>query len=107
MVETSYWRRVCSPTKTGEYLASGLPVLSLEGIDVLDELSKRTECVAQVSYEELLKKFEKTRSLEISSFIRSTGIRHKCQILAKAEFDMEIAGNLYLELYSEMVSRLR
>ena len=44
MVETSYWRRVCSPTKTGEYLASGLPVISLDGIEALDELSKRTDC---------------------------------------------------------------
>ena len=49
MVETSYWRRVCSP-KIGEYLASG-PVISLEGIDAIDELANRTVCVATVSLE--------------------------------------------------------
>lgn len=107
MVETSYWRRVCSPTKTGEYLASGLPVLSLEGIDVLDDLSKRTDCVAKVFYEELLENFQDFRAHEILSFIRSIGIAHKCQTLAKAEFNMENAGKQYVQLYSEMEALIR
>jgi hypothetical protein len=107
MVETSYWRRVCSPTKAGEYLASGMPVISLEGIEGLDELSKRTACVATVSNEELLGHFQDIRVEQIVSFIRSTGIMHKCQTLAKAEFDLEMAGNLYVELYSEMEAQLR
>ena len=102
MVETSYWRRVCSPTKTSEYLASGLPVISLTGIDALDELSERTECVATVSQEELQGHLQGVRVEQIVSFIRSTGVTHKCQILAKAEFDLEMAGNLFVELYSEM-----
>ena len=100
MVESSYWRRVCSPTKMGEYLASGLPVISLEGIDAIDELAERTVCVATVSYEALLGHFQDGRLEQILSFIRSTGINHKCQILAKAEFDLEMASNLYIELYS-------
>ncbi|MDB4078039.1 glycosyltransferase [Amylibacter sp.] len=107
MVETSYWRRVCSPSKTGEYLASGLPVISLEGIDALDELSERTVCVERVSYEKLLGHFQDFSIEQIVSFIRSTGIAHKCQILAKAEFDLEMAGNLYIELYSEMEAQIR
>ena len=45
MVETSYWRRVCSPTKMGEYLAGGLPVISLKGINSIDELAERTDCI--------------------------------------------------------------
>tara|TARA_B110000977_G_scaffold189604_1_gene259301 strand:- start:7566 stop:8753 length:1188 start_codon:yes stop_codon:yes gene_type:complete len=106
LVETSYWRRVCSPTKTGEYLASGLPVISLMGIDALDELSKRTVCVATVSPEELLGHFQESRVQQILSFIRSIGVSQKCQILAKAEFDLEMAGNLYVELYSEMEAQL-
>lgn len=107
MVETSYWRRVCSPSKTGEYLASGLPVISLEGIDALDELSERTVCVARVSYEKLLGHFQDFSIEQIVSFIRSTGVAHKCQTLAKAEFDLEMAGNLYIELYSEMEAQIR
>ena len=102
MVETSYWRRVCSPTKTSEYLASGLPVISLKGIEALDDLSERTECVAIVSQEELESHLQGVRVEQIVSFIRSTDVAHKCQILAKAEFDLEMAGNLFVELYSEM-----
>ena len=106
MVETSHWRRVCSPTKMGEYLASGLPVISLEGIDAIDELSERTECVATFSSEELLGHFLEGRAQKILSFIKSIGITQKCQILAKNEFDLEMAGNLYVELYSEMEERI-
>ena len=106
MVESSYWRRVCSPTKLGEYLASGLPVISLNGIDSIDDLSVRTECVATISSQELLGHFQDGRVQEIISFIRSTGVSQKCQGLAKDEFDLEMAGNLYVELYSEMEANI-
>ena len=106
MVETSYWRRVCSPTKTGEYLASGLPVISLEGIDAIDELAERTVCVATINHEELQGPFQEGRAQQISSFIKSIDVNQKCQILAKDEFDLKMAGNLYVELYSEMEERI-
>jgi len=106
MVESSYWRRVCSPTKMGEYLASGLPVISLEGIDAIDDLAERTACVATVSPEELQGHFQEGRAQKILSFIKSIGITQKCKILAKDEFDLEIASNLYVELYSEMEVRI-
>ena len=106
MVETSHWRRVCSPTKTGEYLASGLPVISLEGIDAIDELSERTACVATVSCEELVGYFQEGRAQKIVSFIRSDSVTQKCQTLANDEFDLEMAGNLYVELYSEMEAQI-
>jgi hypothetical protein len=106
MVETSHWRKVCSPTKMGEYLASGLPVISLEGIDAIDDLSERTECVATISREELLGHFQEGGAQKILSFIKSIGITQKCQTLAKNEFDLEIATNLYVELYSEMEAQI-
>ena len=106
MVESSHWRRVCSPTKMGEYLASGLPVISLEGIDAIDELSERTTCVATVSSKELQGRFQEGRAQQIVSLIRSIGVTQKCQTLAKDEFDLEMAGNLYVELYSEMEAHI-
>ena len=106
MVEPSHWRRVCSPTKMGEYLASGLPVISLEGIDAVDELSKRTACVSTVSSEELLGHLQEGRAQQILSFIKSIDVNQKCQILANDEFDLEMAGNLYIELYSEMEAEI-
>ena len=106
MVESSHWRRVCSPTKMGEYLASGVPVISLEGIEAIDELSKRTVCVATISSEELLSHFQEGRAQQILSFIKSIDVKQKCQILANDEFDLEMAGNLYVELYSEMEAQI-
>jgi glycosyltransferase involved in cell wall biosynthesis len=106
MVETSYWRKVCSPTKTGEYLASGLPVISLEGIYAIDELAERTVCVARVSPEELQGHFQEGRAQQILSFIKSIGVSQKCKILARDEFDLEMACNLYVDLYSEMEVRI-
>ena len=106
MVETSNWRRVCSPTKMGEYLASGLPVISLEGIDAIDELAKRTVCVSTVSPKELQGHFQESRVQQILSFIKSTGVTQKCKILARDEFNLETAGDLYVELYSEIEDRI-
>ena len=106
MVETSYWRRVCSPTKMGEYLAGGLPVISLEGIASVDSLAERTECVTTVSTEELEGYFQEDRAQQIFSFIKSTGVSEKCKALAKTEFNLEMAVNLYVELYSEMEAQI-
>tara|TARA_B110000263_G_scaffold188689_1_gene166320 strand:- start:70 stop:315 length:246 start_codon:yes stop_codon:yes gene_type:complete len=81
-------------------------VISLEGIDAIDELSERTTCVATVSHEELLGQFQEGRVEQLVSFIRSIGVTQKCQILALDEFDLELAGKLYVELYSEMEARI-
>ncbi len=106
MVETSYWRRVCSPTKVGEYLAGGLPVISLEGIASIDKLAESTLCVATVSPEELQGHFQKGRAQQIFSFIKSAGISQKCKTLAKNEFSLTMAVKLYVELYSEMEAQI-
>jgi glycosyltransferase involved in cell wall biosynthesis len=106
MVESSHWRRVCSPTKIGEYLAAGLPVISLEGIVAIDELSERTTCLATVSHEELLGHFQELRVEQLVSIIRCMGVNQQCQKLALDEFDLELAGKLYVELYSEMETRI-
>ena len=46
-------------------------MISLEGIDAIDELSERTTCVATVSHEELLGQFQEGRVEQLVSFIRS------------------------------------
>lgn len=107
MVESSPWRRVCSPTKTGEYLSSGLPVISLKGIDALDELSQRTDCVRLVSAKDLMERFQNNELQKIISVIRSNDIAQKAKILAKKEFDLEEASRLYTELYSEIEMQIK
>ena len=44
-IESGQWIKMSSPTKIGEYLAAGLHVLGLQGIEVLDRLSKETNSV--------------------------------------------------------------
>ena len=38
---TGQWRKMSSPTKLGEYLAAGLHIISLSGIEVINRLSKK------------------------------------------------------------------
>ena len=106
MIETSQWRKVCSPTKLGEYLAAGLPVISLEGIDITDELSQRTCCVVNLSQSELETGFNQEKVNQILDLIRRKSVTHECQLLAREEFCMEKAGALYVELYAEIEKRI-
>jgi len=106
IIDSSPWRRVCSPTKLGEYLAAGLPVLSMEGIDITDELSERTSCVKTISRVELEDDLRQDTIDQILTFIRQKGITSECWNLACDEFSMEKAGALYVELYSEMERRV-
>ena len=39
-IQTGNWIRMSSPTKIGEYLAAGLHIIGLEGIEVSDRLSE-------------------------------------------------------------------
>jgi len=104
--DSSKWRRVCSPTKLGEYLAAGLPVISLEGIDITDELSETTSCVLTVSREELEGGFQQNRVDQIIRFIQRPGVGRRCQQLAREEFNLDTAGKLYSELYAEVEARI-
>ena len=105
-LDSSPWRRVCSPTKLGEYLAAGLPVISLDGIDVLEEFAMRTSCVLIVSQRELFSGAAMEMGNRCASFIRRPGVGFDCQEFARRECDLEMAGPLYAELYAEIEARL-
>lgn len=100
--ESSPWRRVCSPTKVGEYLAAGLPVISLVGIDALDALAARTDCVRTVK-----DPMAADQVPALMAFIGARGVASACQALAREEFDLARAGRLYIQLYAEIEARAR
>ena len=81
-------------------------MISLEGIDAIDELAQRTICVATVSNEELSGHFQEGRVEQLVSFIRLISVNQECQKLAFEEFDLDSAEKLYVELYSEMEARI-
>lgn len=104
-LDTSPWRRVCSPTKIGEYLAAGLPVVSLDGIDVLEQLAASTRCVEIVNREELLGGIASATIDRLAAFIFRPGLGIACQELARRECSLDMAGQLYAELYAEIEAR--
>lgn len=104
-LDSSPWRRVCSPTKIGEYFAAGLPVVSTEGIDVLEEFSANTSCVEIIEQEELLGGIGVETIARITSFVRRPGVGIACQDLARRECSLDMAGRLYAELYAAIKAR--
>ncbi len=105
-LDSSPWRRVCSPTKIGEYFAAGLPVVSIEGINVLEEFSASTSCVEIIKQKELLEGIGMETVERLTSFIRQPGVGVVCQELARLECSLDIAGRLYAELYAEIEASL-
>lgn len=103
--DTSPWRRVCSPTKLGEYLSAGLPVISLPGIDVIDTYASVSSCVTTIAREEIERGLGEPEARRIASFVITPGIAESCQALARRDFDLQDAGNRYVALY-EATSRL-
>jgi hypothetical protein len=105
-LDSSPWRRVCSPTKIGEYFAAGVPVVSIEGIDVLEELSVSTSCVEIIKQEELLGGIKMDTVERLASFVRRPDMGAACQDLARRDYSLDMAGRLYTELYAAIKARI-
>ena len=65
-------------------------------------MAERTDCIETISQEDLEDDFNVGRAKRIISLIKSPKLEEKCKNLAKDEFNLEIAGNLYVQLYNEM-----
>jgi len=105
-IQPTVLRRVCSPTKLGEYLAAGLPVVALKGIAVLDDLSINSTCVAVVDHDQLSGAMGVEEVHNLIHFIKRPGVDLACQALAAQEFSLDMAGRLYTELYAEIENNL-
>ena len=98
------WRKMSSPTKLGEYLAAGLHIISLSGIEVIYRLSKKQpnsfDILEEVNFKKNLtkKKLEKIIK-KISDPLLSINARN----LAQANFDISIANKQYKFLYNKLL----
>ena len=87
------------PTKIGEFLASGRPVIVSEGIGDFDTLFSDSNAGLVLSEKESMS----TTVLRLQNLLSDPTTPDKCRELAISHFDMEKAITKYSTLYSKMI----
>jgi glycosyltransferase involved in cell wall biosynthesis len=104
-IKPSYSKLASSPTKIGEFLASGLPVLCNSGIGDIDDVLVTNRVGI------ILENFDRSayiRALyEIEQLAADTGTRQRCRDVARQSFDLGTIGRArYHRLYFRAGSRV-
>ncbi len=105
-IEPSPCRRVCSPTKLGEYLAAGLPVIAGKGIDVLHEIERDFNCVKTIDLKPREPFLSSELIYEVRQFIKDESQPERCQKVARIAFDVNSAIDKYSDLYNSLECKL-
>lgn len=98
-IQTGNWIRMSSPTKIGEYLSAGLHVLGLQGIEVLDRLSKETNSVDNLPINFKFAPNDINLALKILDNIRRPNRKEESIKIAKKYYDLNNAIKNYFDLY--------
>jgi glycosyltransferase involved in cell wall biosynthesis len=101
-IDPSPCRRVCSPTKFGEYLAAGLPVIGGKGIEVLNEIEHNFNCALTIEIRAEKPVLSEAIIMDVEKFIYREGLPELCQRVARSEFDIDAAVNNYFNLYNSL-----
>ena len=96
------WLKMCSPTKIGEYLAAGLSVISLEGINVTDRFSKKYDCVDLIRRDFLKRKITFKEAENIIHKIKSAERINLARSVALEYYDLNKAIENYFDLYNSI-----
>jgi glycosyltransferase involved in cell wall biosynthesis len=92
-----------SPTKNGEYLACGLPLIINAGIGDSDSLI--TDWGAGVLIKDLDQQSFDRAYTELQEFTNNNGAKAKARQVAEKLFDLDtIAGQRYADLYEKVLS---
>ena len=88
------------PTKIGEFLACGKPIVVNKGLGDMDELVKefKVGIVLDSEKENLTKS-----ALELIELLSDSELPNRCRALAESHFNMDIGAKSYLNLYSRMM----
>jgi glycosyltransferase involved in cell wall biosynthesis len=104
LIRTSFARQASSPTKFGEYLAAGLPVISTAEIGDMDaQIAEHRVGVLldrfnDAAYDEAIRKMTELR--------RDAEVRERCRALARNEYDLhDVGGVRYRRLYDAVLRR--
>ena len=87
------------PTKIGEFLASGRPVIVSSGIGDLDQMLSSTKTGLIIDHRDSLKEVGQ----QIDELIRDPKTPDRCRELAMEHFDMEKSIDRYLDIYERML----
>jgi hypothetical protein len=100
-IKRCFSKLASSPTKNGEYLACGLPILINAGIGDSDRLALQSE--AAVLVEDVGKQGFESAWSEIEGLLNDQNIRAKARELAQQEFDLvTVGGQRYAQLYEAL-----
>jgi len=99
-----YSRKGCCPTKVGEYLACGLPVIINSGIGDIDEIIIRERIgilINEFSYSEYQKAFQELK------IILSKGdyLRQRCRRAAERFFSLNSGVEKYYQVYNNVINK--
>ena len=86
------------PTKIGEFLASGRPVIVSKGIGDLDDMVESTRTGVVLDHADTLE----TIAEQVLHLISDRETPDRCHALAMQNFDMEKAIDKYLKVYARM-----
>ncbi len=86
------------PTKIGEFLASGRPVIVSNGIGDLDQMLESTKTGIVIGYNQSLN----TIAEQVISLVNDVDTPERCRALALQHFDMEKSVNRYVSIYDRM-----
>jgi glycosyltransferase involved in cell wall biosynthesis len=89
------------PTKIGEFLACGRPVVVNKGLGDMDQLIKEFDAgvILDGSQSNLV---ESAKNL--IRLISDTETPYRCRALAEKYFSMDVGASKYLDLYSQMLN---
>ena len=86
------------PTKIGEFLASGRPVIVSNGIGDLDHMLISTRTGIVINHNDSLQ----TTAFQIRTLINDLKTPERCRELAMQHFDMEKSVDRYIRIYDRM-----
>ena len=101
-IAEGYWLKMCSPTKIGEYLAAGLFIISLEGINITDRFSKKYKCFDLVRRDFLKRKITLSEAEEFIYKIKSPEMSKISKDVAFKYYDLNKALENYFDLYNKI-----
>ncbi|HEU4930469.1 MAG TPA: glycosyltransferase family 4 protein [Pyrinomonadaceae bacterium] len=92
-----------SPTKNGEYLACGLPLVINAGVGDSDALIN--DWKAGVLIEDFTDEAFAEAGRDVDAAVRATGARTHARSVAEQVFDLKIAGERYAALYERVLGQ--